>query len=58
MREAIPPPLTLTFSCCRAHLSTGCVFMTWYFVKHRDNFTLFSTLAAVVKTELRVAFYQ
>jgi len=39
MRGAISP-FHNTSSWHGAWLSTGYVFMAWYLVKHRDNFTL------------------
>jgi len=38
MRGPIPP-FSHTSSRCSAYLSTEYIFIAWYLVKHRDNFT-------------------
>jgi hypothetical protein len=47
MRGAVPPlPIHLHDLVLRQ--STGCVFMAWYLVKFRDNFTLFSCTEGIL----------
>jgi hypothetical protein len=53
MRGAILP-LPNTSSWCSAKLRTGYVFIVWYLVKHKDNFTFYLTFSPVLTLKGKV----